>query len=95
MAEEFHDAFDVGSSDEHINSINADGASFAAIQGLAERLERKTERIEELETEVARKDEQIEELRTSQEELCEENERLRNRLDAIEDRLGLDAPAET
>jgi len=51
MAEDFHDAFDVGDSEQTINSINADGVAFAAIQGLSERLERKDERIDELERE--------------------------------------------
>ena len=69
MAEEFHEAFDVGSSDAHINSINADGVAFAAIQGLAaeldetrERLDEREQRIADLETEGNRKDERIDEL---------------------------------
>ena len=38
MAEEFHEILDadVGSSDEHINSLNADSVLFAAVQGLSE-----------------------------------------------------------
>jgi hypothetical protein len=51
MAEDFHGAFDVG-RDEHedtINSIDRNGVALAAIQGLSEKLEQKTERIEELE----------------------------------------------
>lgn len=51
MAEEFHDAFELGSSDEHINSVNADGVALAAIQGLSERLDDREERIETLEAE--------------------------------------------
>jgi hypothetical protein len=72
MAEDFHDVVDVGTDDGSINSINADGVAFAAIQGLAERLDEKTERIDDLET---------------------ENEQLRERIDAIEERLGMDDPA--
>jgi|GEM_PF-2123674 len=51
MAEEFHDAFDVGNSDEHINSINLDGVALAAIQGLSKKLDEKNERINDLEAE--------------------------------------------
>lgn len=39
MAEDFHDAFDVGNSNKHINSINANGAALAAIQGLHSELQ--------------------------------------------------------
>lgn len=35
MAEEFHEAFDLG--DTGLNSINADGVAFAAIQGLSQK----------------------------------------------------------
>ncbi|QCC50851.1 tail fiber domain-containing protein [Halapricum salinum] len=64
MAEDFHEAFeaDLGDSDEHINSINADGLAFAAIQGLSERLERKEERIDELEAENEQLRERLEEI---------------------------------
>jgi flagellin-like hook-associated protein FlgL len=73
MAEEFHDAFDVGSSDEHINSINADGVALAAIQGLSAELDERDEHIADLESELAAKDSQIADLEA--------------RLAAIEDRL--------
>lgn len=39
MAEDFHDAFDLGGSDESIATVDADGVAFAAIQGLIERLD--------------------------------------------------------
>jgi hypothetical protein len=75
MAEEFHDAFDVGSSDEHINSINADGVALAAIQGLSAKLDEKAERIADLEAE--------------NEQLRERNAELEERLAAVEEHLGL------
>lgn len=62
MAEEFHDAFDVGDSDEHINSVNADGAAFAAIQGLSEKLDEREERIDDLEAQLEQRDERIDDL---------------------------------
>jgi hypothetical protein len=77
MAEDFHDAFDVGSSDEHINSINADGVAFAAIQGLSAKLDERDERIETLERENER--------------LRERNTDLETRIAAIEDHLDIAA----
>jgi len=62
MAEEFHKEFDVGDSDEHINSVNADGVTFAAIQGLSAELDERDERIEDLEAELDEKEERIDEL---------------------------------
>jgi uncharacterized coiled-coil protein SlyX len=102
MAEEFHDAFDVGSSDEHINSINADGVALAAIQGLSteldetrEELSEKDGRIEELETtvesqrdELAEKDERIAELEAESGQKDERIADLEARLAAVEDQLG-------
>jgi hypothetical protein len=51
MAEDFHDAFDVGGTDRAINSINADGVALAALQGLSAKLDEKVERIDDLEAE--------------------------------------------
>jgi DNA repair ATPase RecN len=75
MAEEFHDAFDVGSSDEHINSINADGVAFAALQGLSAKLDRTRERL----------DGTREELNAARNELDEREERI-DELAAASDR---------
>ncbi|MFC3958619.1 tail fiber domain-containing protein [Halovivax cerinus] len=72
MAEDFHEAFDVGDSDRHINSINADGVALAAIKGLAERLDEREERLDDQ--------------RGRLDELEAENEALRERLDALEAR---------
>lgn len=80
MAEDFHAAVEVGDSDEHINSINADGLAFAAIQGLAEKLDEKDVQL----TEQA---DQIDDLEAENEALREGTERLQERLDAVEDRL--------
>jgi len=77
MAEEFHDAFDVGDSDKHINSINADGAAFAAIQGLSEKLDEKTEQIEEQQDRIEHQAARIEALE-------EQNRKLEERLTALE-----------
>lgn len=61
-AEEFHDTFELGENDQTISTVDADGVALAAIQGLSKRLERKDERIEELEAKQERKDERIDEL---------------------------------
>jgi len=87
MAEEFHDAFDVGSSDEHSNAINADGVALAAIQGLSAELDERDARIDDLETTVEQQ----------REELAERDERiddLEERLAALEAHLDTDAVAD-
>ncbi|PSQ38033.1 hypothetical protein BRD13_07900, partial [Halobacteriales archaeon SW_5_70_135] len=73
--------FDVGDSDEHINSVNARGVLFAAVQGLSTQLDEKEECIEELEAEAEHKDDRIDD--------------LESRLDRLEAHLDTDAqPAE-
>ena len=73
MAEQFHDAFELGGDEERIATVDADGVALAAIQGLSEKLDEKDDRIDA-------QDERIETLEA-------ENEQLRERLAAIEDRL--------
>jgi len=101
MAEDFHEVVDVGTSDDHINSINADGVALAAIQGLSKTLDEtqadleakatriadQQETIDDLESEVERKDDRIDALEA-------ENADLRERVAAIESELGLDATAD-
>ena len=87
MAEDFHAAVDVGASDEHINSINADGVALAAIQGLADRLNERADRIEELEQASEQKDERIEELESEAEAAREENAELEATIDDLAARL--------
>jgi hypothetical protein len=49
MAQDFYAAFGVGLDDKHIATVDADGVALAAIQGLNQKLEEKTSRIEDLE----------------------------------------------
>jgi len=51
MAQDFYAAFGLGEDDQHISTIDADGAALAAIQGLHQISEERGERIEELEAE--------------------------------------------
>lgn len=51
MAEDFHDTFELGSAEDSIPTVDADGVAFAAIQGLAQELDGKNDRIRALETE--------------------------------------------
>jgi hypothetical protein len=89
MAEEFHDAFDVGSSDEHINSINADGVALAAIQGLSAELDDTREELDEKDDRIAELEAENERLQDANEQLREQNAELEQRLAAVEDHLGL------
>ncbi len=55
VAQDFHAAFGLGVDDKHIATVDADGVALAAIQGLNEKVERRSQesraRIEQLETE--------------------------------------------
>jgi hypothetical protein len=53
MAQDFAAAFGVGEDDLHITTIDADGVSLAAIQGLYQIVQDKDQRIAQLESEVA------------------------------------------
>ena len=53
MAQDLHAAFGLGDSDKSITSIDADGVTLAAIQGLHEILQKKDEEIASLQTRVA------------------------------------------
>ena len=53
MAQDFAAAFGVGEDDKHITTIDADGVSLAAIQGLYQIVQDKDQRIAQLESEVA------------------------------------------
>ena len=81
MAEDFQDAFDLEGDDGSIATVDADGVAFAAIQGLAER-------VEDLRDQRAADEARIETLEA-------ENETLRTQLKSLEERLdSLDAPAD-
>jgi len=83
MAEEFHDAFGLGSDERRIATVDADGVALAAIQGLAEELDAARERVA---TQRDRLDEQADRI----DDLEAENEALRERLAAVERRLDAD-----
>ena len=87
MAEDFHEVVDVGTSDDHINSINADGVALAAIQGLSQTLDETQADLEAKATRIADQQETIDALGA-------ENADLRERVAAIESELGLDATAD-
>ena len=75
MAEDFHGAlpYDLGSSADHINSLNADGVALGAVKGLARKVERQKETIAALKAEN----------RDQQSTIDEQNERI----DRLEKRL--------
>jgi hypothetical protein len=52
MAQDFAAAFNVGEDDRHITTIDADGVSLAAIQGLYQIVQEKERRISQLEAEL-------------------------------------------
>jgi hypothetical protein len=48
MAQDFYAAFNVGTDDKHIATVDEDGVALAAIQGLNEKLKEKDAQIEAL-----------------------------------------------
>lgn len=59
MAEDFADTFGLGDTDESISTVDADGVAFAAIQGLAKKLDEKDERIADLEERLSALESQV------------------------------------
>jgi len=53
MAQDFYAAFNVGTDDKHIATVDEDGVALAAIQGLNEKLKEKDAQIEALEKRLA------------------------------------------
>lgn len=70
IAEEFHAAFGVGSSDQQINLVDAAGVSLAAIQGLAQELETKNQQIDALAAEKSALEDRLSRLEALVEELA-------------------------
>ncbi len=77
VAQDFYEAFQLGTSDRHLDSVNTGGVAFVAIQALYERSQEQDERIEQLTEENAQQAAQIA-------QLTAENEEFRARLEALE-----------
>lgn len=77
MAEDFAETFELGDDEETIGTIDANGVALAAIQGLSRELDERSDRIDELRTELEEKDARIE-------TLSEQNRGLEERIAAIE-----------
>jgi hypothetical protein len=54
MSQDFYSAFGAGEDETHISSIDADGVSLAAIQGLYQLIEEKDSQIQSLESRLER-----------------------------------------
>jgi hypothetical protein len=59
MAEEFHAAFGVGVDDKHIAPSDQAGLALAAIQGLANMVQQRDQRIEQLESRLSQLEQQL------------------------------------
>jgi hypothetical protein len=60
MAQDFHAAFQLGTDDKHITTLDADGVTFSAIKGLLEELREQQRQIRNLEQTVESLREQLE-----------------------------------
>jgi hypothetical protein len=93
MAEDFYEAFGLGSDERRISTVDADGVALAAIQGVAkkhdetlDRLEAKDERIDDLEAEKASLEQELD----AKDDRIDE---LEARIGALEDHLDLSDPS--
>ena len=94
MAEDFHGAlpYDLGSSADHINSLNADGVALGAVKGLARKVERQKEKIATLKAESKEKiaalkaesKKKIAALKAENRDIKAENQDIKKRLAALE-----------
>ncbi|MFO1488773.1 MAG: tail fiber domain-containing protein [Verrucomicrobiota bacterium] len=62
MAQDFHAAFGLGPDDKHIATVDADGVALAAIQGLNEKLEARSQKLETENAELKARLEKLEQL---------------------------------
>lgn len=62
MAQDFRKAFDVGVTETHISTIDADGVALAAIQGLHQIVKEKDQQIDELQNRIAKLEAMVEKL---------------------------------
>jgi len=53
MAQDFREAFTLGHDEKHISTVDEGGVALAAIQGLNEKLEEKTQEVDALKKSVA------------------------------------------
>ena len=65
MAQDFQAAFGVGEDNRHISTSDADGVALAAIQGLNEKLEARSQKLEAENTELKARLEKLEQLLTT------------------------------
>jgi hypothetical protein len=70
MAQDFHSAFNVGTDDKHIATVDEEGVALAAIQGL-------NQKVEELKNALAHRD-------AENMELKQQNDSLAQRLNELE-----------
>ncbi|MBM4467192.1 MAG: hypothetical protein FJ014_16835, partial [Chloroflexi bacterium] len=64
MAQDFYAAFSLGEDDEHISTVDADGVTLAAIQGLYQLLQEKEAQVASLSSQVASQQAEIDDLGT-------------------------------
>jgi hypothetical protein len=78
-SQDFMEAFHLGDNDKGINTLDADGVTFAAIQGLVEELKERDRLLEDLKVKSAK----VESLESKNEELTRQIEAIQKRLDSL------------
>ena len=62
MAQDFYAAFNFGTDDKHIATVDADGVALAAIQGLNQKMEEQRAELKQKQTEITELKQRLEKL---------------------------------
>jgi hypothetical protein len=81
VAQDFHAAFQVGTDDKHIATVDADGVALAAIQGLNRKLEQENAKLQAKSAKLEAKSAKLE---AESAKLEAENTEIKSRLAALE-----------
>jgi len=87
VAQDFHAAFQVGTDDKHIATVDADGVALAAIQGLNRKLEKENATLKTKSAKLAAENTEIKARLAALERQTVTHARTQARLDALEARF--------
>jgi hypothetical protein len=83
MAQDFHAAFGVGENDKTITTVDADGVSLAAIQGLYQLVQQQQALLQQQQTQLQQQQTQLQQQQTAITSLKAENHELHTGLEAV------------
>ncbi len=83
MAQDFHAAFGVGENDKTITTVDADGVSLAAIQGLYQLVQQQQALLQQQQAQLQQQQTQLQQQQTAITSLKAENHELHTGLEAV------------